>query len=241
MGTLVEAIENFFIPEPEAEVQSGTTQSDGSTIETQLTQEISNLWSDHVRLSAGRKATSKELRQIRLSLAGRLHEMKSLLSHPGRGGQWRSWLKERGIPRSTADRLAARHAETLGGQIGNCPSGAISPPAKDSVGVKLANRVWPQITKYLTTSKAVVEFLGGIAESSGVPHEWRSRGLMIFNPAPKAADELANSTSAQSELASKPSDAASGNTDEPAAKAAMTNPTSEGQASGDGTSNSAVL
>src|ERR1035437_7246393 len=115
MGTMLDTIENATIsePEPEAETQPGTTRPDDGEIETQLTEEISSLWNQHTRLSADRKATSKELRQIRASLAERLSGMKSLLSRPGRLGQWRGWLNQRGIPRSTADRLVARHAVSL--------------------------------------------------------------------------------------------------------------------------------
>lgn len=42
----------------------------------------------------------------------------------------RCWLRERGIPRSTADRLAARHAESLGVHDGNAPSESIPEPQR---------------------------------------------------------------------------------------------------------------
>jgi hypothetical protein len=32
---------------------------------------------------------------------------------PGRGGQWSGFLRDRGIPRATADRLAIRYQESL--------------------------------------------------------------------------------------------------------------------------------
>lgn len=225
MGTMVETIENAIIPEPEAEAQPGTSQPDDSNIENQLTEEISTLWSDHVRLSADRRATAKELRQIRASLAERLAAMKSLLSRPGRGGQWRSWLRERGIPRSTADRLVARHAETLCADNENVPSGAISGPAKPAAE-KLAGTVWPSLRKVLTTGESVVEFIGCIAEISGVSHEWRQEGLMIFHAVPKAADGLPGSASA-ADPASQPSDEAGASREEPAAETAMATPASE--------------
>ncbi len=218
MGTMLDTIENAIIPEQEAEteVQPGTAQPVDGIIETQLTQEITALWSDHVRLSTSRKATAKELRQIRASLAERLHEMKCLLSRPGRLGQWRGWLRQQGIPRSTADRLASRHAETLGIENGNVPSGAIPEPAKPTAE-KLAETVWPSLKKVLTTGESVVEFIGCIAEVSGVPHEWREIGLMIFYPVPEAADGLPGSAVASPPTgsASQPSDEASAITEEP--------------------------
>jgi hypothetical protein len=225
MGTMLDTIENAIIPEQEAgtETQPGTTQPDDGAIETQLTEEISTLWSDHVRLSASRKTTSKELRQIRASLAERLHAMKSLLSHPGRGGQWRGWLKQRGIPRSTADRLVARHAETLGSDNeGNVPTGAISNSPEESAE-QLAKSVWQRFRKVLATDECVIRFIGCIAEISGVGHEQRAEGLVILKPAPKAAAELPESASA-TDPAPQPSDGGDVSTEEPAAEAAATPP-----------------
>jgi len=220
MGTMVETIENAIIPEPEAETQPDSTEPDDGIIETELTQEISTLWSDHVRLSASRRATAKELCVIRARLAERLHAMKSLLSRPGRLGQWRGWLKQQGIPRSTADRLVSRHAETLGIENGNVPTGAIWEPAKDGAGMKLAKVVWPQILKYLTKDESVVEFISGIVTASGINHQRRAKGLMIFNPVCKAADGLPCSASA-TDPAPQPSDEAGANTGEPAAETTM--------------------
>src|ERR1039458_6030253 len=142
MDALVEAIQAVVIAEPETEAQPDPTQHVDTIIETQLAQEISTLWTEHTRLSADRKATAKDLRQVRAILAERLFAMKSVLSRPGRGGEWRGWLRKRGIPRSSADRLCARHAETLGsGNEGNVPSGAISNPSEDTAE-KVAKDVW---------------------------------------------------------------------------------------------------
>lgn len=229
MATMVETVESCIGQEPEAltEVTHDTTHADGSTIENQLTQEISELWSSHVRLNTSRKVTSKELRQIRDSLAERLYAMKSLLSHPGRGGQWHSWLREQGIPRSTADRLASRHAETLGGDIADVPTGEISEPAKPTAE-KLAETVWSSLKKVLITGEFIVQFIGCIAKVSGVPHEWREEGLVVFNAVPEATDGLPGSASAP-DPDSQPSDDASGDTEETTAETATT-PTAAVQA-----------
>jgi len=187
METIIDALQDVVTTEREAEVQSELTQPDDATIETQLAQEIRTLWSEHVRLSASRKATSREMRQIRASLAERLHAMKSLLSRPGRGGQWRSWLRERAVPRSTADRLVSRFAETLGIENGNVPTEAIPSSPEDSAE-KLAKSVWQRVGKFLSTCEQVVRFIGCIAEISGVGHEQRAEGLVIFRPIPEAAE-----------------------------------------------------
>jgi hypothetical protein len=225
MGTMLETIENAIIQDPEAEAQPGTTRPDGTEIETQLTEEISTLWSDHVRLSADRKATSKELRQIRASLAERLSGMKSLLSRPGRVGQWRGWLRQQGIPRSTADRLVSRHAETLVGDNGNVPTGAISEPGEANAE-KLAKNVWLRFGKLLTTHESILRFIGCIVTASGVAHEQREEGLVIFYPVPKPADELPGSVSVARPVP-QPSDEAPAITKEPAAETVMATPANE--------------
>ena len=225
MGTIVEIVENALIPEPEAEPQPNTAQSDDTVIETQLTQEISDLWSSHVRLSTSRKTTSKELRQIRASLAERLHAMKSLLSRPGRLGQWRGWLRQQGIPRSTADRLVSRHAETLVGENGNVPTGAISEPGEANAE-KLAKNVWLRFGKLLTTHESILRFIGCIVTASGVAHEQREEGLVIFNLVGKPADDLPGSVSVAQPVP-QPSDEAPAITKEPGEETPAAPPTAE--------------
>ena len=225
MGTMLETIENAIIQDPEAEAQPGTTRPDGTEIETQLTEEISTLWSSHVRLSADRKATAKELRQIRASLAERLSGMKSLLSRPGRVGQWRGWLRQQGIPRSTADRLVSRHAETLVGDNGNVPTGAISEPGEANAE-KLAKNVWLRFGKLLTTDESVIQFIGCIVTASGVAHEQREEGLVIFNLVGKPADDLPGSVSVAQPVP-QPYDEAPAITKEPGEETPAAPPTAE--------------
>jgi hypothetical protein len=204
MDAMVDAIQDVVTAEPEA--QHCTTQPDDGTIESQLTEEISALWGAHVGLSANHKTTAKELRQIRASLAERLHAMKSLLSCPGRLGQWRGWLRQQGIPRSTADRLVSRHAETLVGENGNVPTGAISEPGEANAE-KLAKNVWLRIGKLLTTDESVIQFIGCIVTASGVAHEQREEGLVIFNLVGKPADDLPGSVSVAQPVPQPPDEA----------------------------------
>jgi len=104
MNEILEALQGVVLTEPDPEVQPNPAQPDDVAIETQLTQEISVLWSDHLRLSANHKTTAKELRLLRTRLADRLYAIKSHLCRPelGRASQWRGWLRQQGIPRSTA-------------------------------------------------------------------------------------------------------------------------------------------
>jgi len=214
MDTLVEAIQDVVIAEPETEAQPDPTEPDDGAVETQLTNQISSLWTEHNRLSADRKTTAVELRQIRASLAERLHEMKSLLSRPGRGGLWRSWLKERGINRSTADRLVARHAETLCNHEEDAPNRAIAESAA-MTAENLARVVWSRFRKVLATDESVIQFIDRIAELAGFGHEQRAEGLLIFKQALTAAEELPAPAPAI-DPAPQPSEEVSAITEEPA-------------------------
>jgi hypothetical protein len=157
---------------------SAQVQPDDTTIESQLTVEITTLWSEHVRVHASQKATSKQLRLIRATLSQRLYEVKSLLSRPGRSGEWCGWLKQRGIPRSTADRLVTRYAESLTGEAGNCPSEAISPD--EDVIDKLLQSILPRLRRVLTTKEAVLEFVLRLATNLDLTLDARNVGTLIL-------------------------------------------------------------
>jgi hypothetical protein len=220
MEAILDALQDAVAAEPEAGEKPGTAQPGNATNEAQPTEEICTLWSDHVRLAASRKATTRELRHNRARLAERLHEMKTLLACPGRGGQWSSWLREKGIRRSTADRLAARYAEVL--ETGNGDSalaGAIPASPEESVG-KLAKSVWRRSGKLLATDDAVARFISRIADISGVGHEQRDEGLLIFMPAPKAADEVPASAMAASPAPQAPEGGGANPADAPTAEPA---------------------
>jgi hypothetical protein len=227
MDAALDAIQDVVAAEITVEAPPVSAQPDDGAVETRLTQEISELWSSHVRLSGDRKATAKELRQVRARLAERLHAMKSLLARPGRGGEWRGWLRQHGIPRSSADRLVARYAETLGGDDGNVLSEAISEPATPTAE-NLATAVWSSsLREVLVNGETVFQFLASIAQISGIPHERRQEGLMIFNPVTRAADEATASAPA-ADPAPQPSIEASPTTGGRTVEATAT-PTEAGQ------------
>src|SRR5215472_13541977 len=81
--------------------------------EINLAVEISDLWSAHVHAESTIRRTVAELREVRLNLAAKLHEMKKLLARPGRNGGWARFLSTQNIPLSTADRYVKQHEATL--------------------------------------------------------------------------------------------------------------------------------
>lgn len=201
MDTIVETMEDAISQESQAETRSGSAQPGDNLLETQLTQEISELWSSHVRLNGDRKATAKELRQIRASLAERLHEMKLLLSRPGRSGQWRSWLRERGIPRSTADRLVSRHAETVGIENGNVPSEAID-QEHDAVE-QLVQSLLPRLQRRLPDAQAVFHFIAALAGAFGLGSEISGDGIWVFQPGPPMGEGSSSALDAPEEASAE--------------------------------------
>src|SRR5260370_3764818 len=80
--------------------------------ETQLAHEIGELWQVHTQAQTSLHKTRDELKFIRTNHAQRLHELKAVLSRPGRGGAWSSFLETQRIPRSTADRLVRGYEKT---------------------------------------------------------------------------------------------------------------------------------
>src|ERR1039458_5031353 len=155
--------------------------------EQRLADEIRQLWAVHVEAKTTVKNTRADLKAIRELLGERLYELKQLLARPGRNGQWSAWLKERKISRATADRLVQRYGANLPGN--ESPHEANSNPSEDSAE-KLAKSVWLRFGKTLATDEVVIDFIRRIAELSGVGHEQRAEGLVIFKPVPTAAEEL---------------------------------------------------
>jgi hypothetical protein len=191
---------------------SGADSVGPSEDEQRLADEIAQLWEVHAQAKNTVKKTKEELKAIRELLSERLYELKQVLARPGRNGQWSAWLKERKISRATADRLVQRYGANLPGF--ESPHEAISNPSEDTAE-KLARVVWSRFRKVLTSEESVIQFIDRIAELSGVGHEQRAEGLVIFKPAPTAAEE-SPATAPAIDPAPQPSDEVSVITEEPA-------------------------
>lgn len=145
-----------------------------------LDEAITSLWSAHVTAKHAARASKDELRSIRAKLGEQLSEMKEILARPGCGGLWSSFLKERQIPRATADRLVASHLRFLSPDV-NRPSEAISEPTDDDVR-KLFDSLWPKLRHTLRTPQSLyrmVDLLTSQYECS----ELTDRGILVLKPA----------------------------------------------------------
>jgi len=169
------------------------TDSPPETPEPQNEQgdEIASLWSAHQNAKSAARATKEELRAIRAKLGEQLSEMKTLLASPGRGGQWSSFLRERGIPRATADRLVARHERFLSPES-NLLSEANSEPTEEEVET-LFKSILPRLQRILKTPRSIYRFVS-LLTSRYECGEATDRGIMVLAPAalticPESSDE----------------------------------------------------
>src|SRR4051812_25000223 len=114
--------------ETEPTAPAADVQTIVNSAETQLANEIGELWQIHAQAQTSLHKTRDELKLIRTNLSRRLHELKAVLSRPGRGGAWSSFLESQRIPRSTADRLVRGHEKTLKIEGENCATEQIAEP-----------------------------------------------------------------------------------------------------------------
>jgi hypothetical protein len=139
--------------------------------EPQLLGEISDLWQIHAQTQGTLNKSREDIKRIRADLSERLHQLKAVLSRPGRGGAWSSFLGAQKIPRSTADRLVRGHEKTIAGQEGSCTTEQISEP--DEVVVRRYCRgLWPKLSRVLTSNELVEVFVA----------ELRLTGKSTFDP-----------------------------------------------------------
>jgi hypothetical protein len=140
-------------------IESLATDFTPETVEAhnELGTAITNLWSMHLNAKNAARATNEELRTLRAKLGEQLSEMKQILAKPGRGGQWSSFLMERGIPRATADRLVERHLRSLNLDE-NCVTEEVSEPTDEDVQ-KLFTSLWPKLRRTLRSRQSLDLFV----------------------------------------------------------------------------------
>jgi hypothetical protein len=156
------------------------SQKLGAEAERKLITDINDLWSVHVEAQRTVATTKDELKVIRQRLGERLHEMKLFLARPGRNGQWSPFLQDQGIPRTTADRLVARHERSLVPET-NCVSDAIHEPTEQDIQ-RLFTSVWPRLAKTLTTPDSIFNFVRCLIIRADIPHECRDERILRVRP-----------------------------------------------------------
>jgi hypothetical protein len=173
--------------------------------EAQLVDDVGNLWLVHSQAQSSLQRTRDELRLVRTDLSQRLHALKAVLSGPGRGGAWSSFLASQTIPRSSADVLVRAHQKTISAESNSCAGEQIPEPAEVVVR-RYVRALWPKLSRILTTPESIQMFITELrctaeksfadkslsgslaARGSGIPSY-----LMKLNlPAPAISDNVAN-------------------------------------------------
>jgi len=163
------------IPEPETPSQD----------EAALTDQIVQLWQEQNDCKISIRHQTQNLRALRTELGKRLAEMKEVLAKPGRSGQWSSWLKERKIPRATADRLVTNYERSLSPD-GNRLIESISEPTEDEIQ-KLFAKIFPKLRRVLRTPQSVYRFIDLLTISSdGTCCRLTEEGLLLIKPLPQS-------------------------------------------------------
>jgi hypothetical protein len=166
------------IPQPEVPSQDEAT----------LTDQIVELWQEHNVYTASIKHQTQDLLALRTELGKRLAEMKEVLAKPGRSGQWSSWLKERKIPRATADRLVTNYERSLNPN-GNRLSESISEPTEAEIQ-NLFAKMFPKLRRVLRTPHSVYRFIELLSLSSdGTCRRLTEEGLLLIKPLPQSESD----------------------------------------------------
>ena len=201
MSEIAEQIQNPVIPEPpvvevpapslrEIPPQNPTPEishPDGgeSQAEAALTSEIVQLWQVHQDCQSAIKQETQEFRSLRSELGRLLHQMKALLAKPGRGGEWSAWLRERRIPRATADRLVLKFERSLQPD-GNRLTAQFT-ELTDAEIQSLFDKLAPKLHKLLRTTGSAYKFIELLAASFEELHRRiTDEGILIPNPAQPA-------------------------------------------------------
>jgi len=136
----------------------GTQTVVDNSAEAQLTNEVGELWHVHNQARTSLHQTREELKRIRTDLSQRLSQLKTVLSRPGRGGAWSSFLESQKIPRSTADRLVRAYGKSILGDGDNCLDEQIPEPTEVLIRRRV-RALWPRLSKVLTTRDSVQVFV----------------------------------------------------------------------------------
>jgi hypothetical protein len=152
--------------------------------EKRLTIEIERLWTKHVAAQAtfdknsgehtktedSCRKSRAELKELRDHLAKLLHELKPLISRPGRGGGWSGFLTKKGIPRSTGDTLVRAYKKTLSSEEKNCtteqiPEQPVTERRETTIRSYLQG-LWPRLSQVVKTPEDLEIFITALKEKS---------------------------------------------------------------------------
>jgi hypothetical protein len=152
--------------------------------EQYLTEEIDSLWASRESYNRAINDQKNFMRSQDERLSEMLYTMKAVLSKPGRSGGWSSWLKERQIPRATADRLVVRYLEANGltKDGSNCLNESTKPePTEAQIG-KLLTTVHEKCERVLVSPWSRYAFIKLLANRLGLTCTFNKDAFIIRDP-----------------------------------------------------------
>jgi hypothetical protein len=135
-----------------------------------LAGEIVQQWS--MRQSSRREIATRQAEVLKRDavLGELLYRKKRELCKLGRNGRWCAWLKQRKIPRSTADRLVLQHAEFFRLED-EFPHRESSEPMDGNIS-QAAYRTSDRLENMLTTPRSRMTFIRCLADLLGLDLEF---------------------------------------------------------------------
>jgi hypothetical protein len=130
--------------------------------EVMLAERIRRSWGSHQLRKLSIAKSRDELKALRLRLAADFYSYKTHLVRVGRGGGWASFLRERDIPLSTADRYVKHHEISLAPSEGKLLTEEIKDPTKEEIA-NLVKKLEPKLRSVLTTPESVTQFMAELA------------------------------------------------------------------------------
>lgn len=146
-----------------------TISNEDVAVEMELNVLIPQLWRSHKESKFEVKRTKTELARVRRDLSEGLHGMKALLARTGRGGMWAAFLREKKIPRATADRYVAAYEASQWDGKEKRLSEAFEEPIHVQI-YRLVQRIEPQLLRVLKTSADVSMFVGAVLDKLPEAH-----------------------------------------------------------------------
>jgi len=154
-----------------------------------LTSEIVQLWQLHGNCQKSVKHETEQFRAIRSELGKLLHQIKELLARPGRNGQWCAWLKDREIPRATADRLVQKYVRSLRPPA-NCLIESISEPTEEEIQ-NVFFKVLRKLRPVLRTQQSLYRFVDLLTLSfNGTERRVTGEGILVMKPSQNAMSSV---------------------------------------------------
>jgi len=111
-----------------------------------------------------------------------LFVMKHKLCRLGRRGGWSAWLKERRIPRSSADRLVLEHAE-YHGLTGELLHRDNAEPHEGNI-CQAAHRTADRLENMLKSPTSRMTYVKVLADLFGLQVDWEGEGVRLTIPPP---------------------------------------------------------